>query len=186
MKPFLISVLAVAVVFASGCKDLFTVKSLDVGAPAATANGTYDFSFTWKDLGGMHVTQLPGFFSVTNGIVSSSDGTLTGSVDSFWKATFNGLCPTANGGAIYTGSMTALAIPKAGQLHLQRDGHLECLADLQRDLSALTVAGGEPDGHRILVDVGVPSEPVARRSPRSRDGATFLRRAHHPHRERYR
>lgn len=115
MKPFRIAVLAIAVVCASGCKDLFSVTPLDIGAPAQTANGTYDFSFTWKDLSGTHVTQLPGFFRVRNGVISSSDGTLSGSVDSFGKATYNGPCPTANGGAVYTGSMTALAIPKAGR-----------------------------------------------------------------------
>ena len=117
MKRIHLAGLAVAVVVMSGCADLFSVKKipLETGAAEATANGVYDFSFTWADLAGTHVTQLKGFFRVTNGVISSTDGTLSGSVDRVGTATFNGPCPTANGGARFTGSMSSLAIPKAGR-----------------------------------------------------------------------
>ena len=117
MKRIHLAGLAVAVAVMSGCADLFSVKKipLETGAAEATANGVYDFSFTWADLGGTHVTQLKGFFRVTNGVISSSDGTLSGSVDRVGAATFNGPCPTANGGARFTGSMSSLAVPKAGR-----------------------------------------------------------------------
>lgn len=107
---------AVTVTMMAACGDLLGVKKipLDPGPADQTANGVYDFSFTWKDLSGTRVTQLPRFFRVTNGVISSSDGTLSGTVDRFGKATFNGPCPTANGGATYTGSMSSLAVPKAG------------------------------------------------------------------------
>ena len=116
MKHVHLAALAVTVLVMSGCPDLFSVPKIPLKTDTAdaTANGVYDFSFTWADLAGQHVTQLKGFFRVTNGVISSSDGTLAGTVDRFGAATFDGPCPTANGGAKYTGSMTALAIPKAG------------------------------------------------------------------------
>lgn len=116
MKHAHFAALAITVLVMSGCADLFAVKKIPLatGAAEATANGVYDFSFTWADLSGTHVTPLKGFFRVTNGVISSTDGTLSGTVDHFGAATFDGPCPTANGGARFTGRMTALANPKAG------------------------------------------------------------------------
>ena len=116
MKHVHLAALAVTVLVMSGCADLFAVKKIPLatGAAEATANGVYDFSFTWADLAGQHVTQLKGFFRVTNGVISSSDGTLAGTVDRIGVATFNGPCPTANGGARYTGNIAFLANPKEG------------------------------------------------------------------------
>lgn len=109
-------VFAVVLMTVPACGDLLGVKKipLTTGAADQAANGVYDFSFTWADLAGTHVTQLRRFFRVTNGTISSSDGTLSGTVDRVGKATFAGPCPTANGGATFTGSMSSLAVPKAG------------------------------------------------------------------------
>lgn len=116
MRLLRFATVAMTVMLVAACGDLLGVKKipLETGAADQTANGVYDFSFTWVDMAGTHITQLNRFFRVTNGVISSSDGTLRGTVDRFGKATFDGPCPTANGGATYTGSMSALAVPKAG------------------------------------------------------------------------
>ena len=76
----------------------------------------YDFSIvTTSPSGNQTIVLPPGFFIVRNGIISSSDNTLSGSVtDDFGNVVFTGPCPINNGSANFTGILDALAAPKAG------------------------------------------------------------------------
>lgn len=88
---------------------------------------TYDFSFTHPTppcsispppCGGQKTQVMPpGFFRISNGIVSSSDATVTGSVlDNFGNVRFTAPCWTSSGGiATWTGIMNALSGPKFGE-----------------------------------------------------------------------
>ena len=79
-------------------------------------DGVYDFSIvTTSPSGNQTIVLPPGFFIVRNGIISSSDNTLSGSVtDNFGNVVFTGPCPINNGSANFTGILDALAAPKAG------------------------------------------------------------------------
>jgi len=94
----------------------------DTGSTSGDASGkydgVYDFSIVVPKPGGGDSTMvLPaGFFIIRNGVISSSDSTLSGTVlDDFGNISFTGPC-TVNGlGANFTGIMDALAGPKFGQ-----------------------------------------------------------------------
>ena len=79
-------------------------------------DGVYDFSFVTSTPSGNQTIVLPaGFFIVKNGVISSSDNTLSGKVlDDFGNVQFTGPCPINNGTANFTGILDALAAPKAG------------------------------------------------------------------------
>ena len=80
-------------------------------------DGVYDFSIvTTSPSGNQTIVLPPGFFIVRNGIISSSDNTLSGSVTNFefGNVVFTGPCHINNGSANFTGILDALAAPKAG------------------------------------------------------------------------
>lgn len=71
-------------------------------------NGTYDFQFVFTNPPPTPDTSktLSQFFRVNNGVITASDGTLSGSVSSSGSATFVGPCPINNDPADFTGSLT--------------------------------------------------------------------------------
>lgn len=79
-------------------------------------DAVYDFSFVTSTPGGNQTIVLPaGFFIVKNGVISSSDNTLSGKVlDDFGNVQFTGPCPINNGTANFTGILNA-GNPKFGQ-----------------------------------------------------------------------
>ena len=91
---------------------------------SAKYDGTYDFSFVYATGSTTVTTQvLPRFFIVRNGIVSSSDGTVAGTVtnSTFGNVQFTGPCPhgdslpNPNLSAIWTGILNAGSGPKFGE-----------------------------------------------------------------------
>jgi len=94
---------------------LTATTSAPVPAPASgTFDGTYDFSFMHTNAGAPDSTVvLNRFFIVTNGRISASDGTLSGSATPIGSgsfsgtATFVGPCPINNGLADYSGTINA-------------------------------------------------------------------------------
>ena len=99
-----------------------TTTPAPVATPASgTFDGTYDFSFMHTNAGAADSTVvLNRFFIVTNGRISASDGTLSGTVTPIGTgslsgtATFVGPCPINNGLADYTGTINAGGGLKAG------------------------------------------------------------------------
>ncbi len=84
-------------------------------APAAGTkyDGLYDFRIEEPQPGGTKTTiNAAQYFRVRNGQISSTDGLLAGSVDTFGKATFQSACPFgAKDPATYTGSLNVGAGP---------------------------------------------------------------------------
>jgi len=80
-------------------------------------DGTYDFSYVYPQPGGSSTYSLPRFFIVRNGTISSTDGTVAGTVLDSTAGTvrFTAPCWTSSGGtATWTGTLTASS-PKSGQ-----------------------------------------------------------------------
>ena len=103
---------AIALGFALGCVPSSTSPS----SGGAKYDGVYDMSVTVPPQVQPTPIVLARFFFVTNGSISSSDNTLSGSVaDNFGNVTFSGPCPVGNtGGATFTGILNA-GNPKFGQ-----------------------------------------------------------------------
>ena len=72
-------------------------------------NGTYNFFFKYPSPSGTASSTLSRFLIINNGIVSSSDGTVSGSVDHFGAVTFHSPCPINSSTATWTGTMNASA-----------------------------------------------------------------------------
>lgn len=106
-------------VTAAGCFDLTQPNASSPSSTGTTGpfDGTYDYSFAWTDNGTQwNVNNLPAFFIVKNGVVSSTGGELSGRVtDNFGNVTFQGPCPNGSlEGANFTGILNA-GNPKFGQ-----------------------------------------------------------------------
>ena len=107
----------------SGCSSE-EIQMIEQSEPSPTPlvgqfDGTYDFSFTLPKQGGGQQTAVadPGFFTISNGVISSSDATIAGTVlDDFGNVRFTGPCWTSSGGiAIWTGIINARSGPKFGE-----------------------------------------------------------------------
>jgi hypothetical protein len=80
-------------------------------APSGKYDGTYDFFFKNPGPGGVTESHnLSRFLIIRNGNVTSSDGTLAGTVDGFGAVRFTGPCPINNSVGDWTGSMNASAL----------------------------------------------------------------------------
>jgi hypothetical protein len=112
-------VCAVDLARSSKCDTVqFTVDSPSTTPPPATGSryaATYDFSFVHPSPGGSATEVLNQFWFVrTDGLVGSSDRTVSGSVDSSGNVRFTGPCWTSSGGtATFTGTLSD-ASPKSG------------------------------------------------------------------------
>ncbi len=80
-------------------------------------DGTYDTSLTHPSQGGQETRVFPRFFIVTNGTISSSDRTLSGSVtnETFGNVEFTGPCWANQFGARFTGILNAGSGSKFGE-----------------------------------------------------------------------
>jgi hypothetical protein len=77
------------------------------GSTSGGYDGTYDFAFVYTVSGaGNRQTMLSQFFRVNGGNITSSDGTLHGSVASSGAASFVGPCPINNDPADYVGNLS--------------------------------------------------------------------------------
>ncbi len=76
------------------------------GSGVRAYDGTYDFLFVFTTPGGDSSRTLSRFFRVSNGTISSTDGTVRGSLTSSGAATFIGPCPINNDPADYTGTLS--------------------------------------------------------------------------------
>jgi hypothetical protein len=98
----------------------FTVGCLAATSPSSSGrkyDGVYDMSVNVPpQVNPNGVIVVSGFFHVSSDVISSSDGTLSGSVtDTFGNVSFTGPCPVGNtGGATFTGVLNA-GNPKFGQ-----------------------------------------------------------------------
>lgn len=106
-------------VVALGVASILATTTPNLTAPNGSNtqdDGTYDFSFVINHGGTLQTYVLPRYFIVTNGVISSSAGDLSGSVlDNFNNVRFTGPCPVGNtGGAVFTGILN-LRNPKGGQ-----------------------------------------------------------------------
>jgi hypothetical protein len=73
-------------------------------------DGTYDFSFQYAAPGGAQTQNLSRYLFIRNGVVSSSDGVVNGTVDAnFGSITFKAPCPISSGSSTWTGIMDASA-----------------------------------------------------------------------------
>jgi hypothetical protein len=77
---------------------------------AAKYDGTYDFFFKSPEPGGAtKSTSLLRFMVIRNSVISSTDGTLAGTVDNFGRARFTAPCPLNNSVGDWVGNMNASA-----------------------------------------------------------------------------
>jgi hypothetical protein len=113
-----------ALPLAGGCGNVgedsgSTDNGTSTGSGSNKYDATYDFSFvhTNPPPDADTTVVLSQFFIITDGTVSSSDGTLSGAVqdDDFGTVKFSGPCPINNDSADWEGIMDVLAGPKTGQ-----------------------------------------------------------------------
>ncbi len=73
-------------------------------------DGAYNFFFKYPSPSGQTSRTLSRYLIISNGVVSSSDGTASGSVDSFGSIQFQTACPINSSTANWTGTMNASAL----------------------------------------------------------------------------
>lgn len=102
----LVSVLAVV-----SCSAITSPYSSSSGGKY---DGTYDFSEVQNNPTGTNVFVAARYVKITNSVLLSSDGRLSGSVtDNFGTVSFTGPCPVNGGSARFTGLLDA-GNPKGG------------------------------------------------------------------------
>ena len=90
----------------AGCPDL---TSPTAGGGVSSFNGTYNFFFKYPSPTGQTSRTLTNFLIINNGVISSSDNSVAGTVDSFGTARFQSACPINSSTATWTGTMNASA-----------------------------------------------------------------------------
>ncbi len=105
-----------------GDGQVFTPPTLDLTpayspppAPAPNSpskyDGTYDFFFQYPSPGGLASSSLSRYLVIRNGVVSSSDGKISGTVDgSFGNIVFTSPCPINSSTADWKGIMNVSAL----------------------------------------------------------------------------
>lgn len=96
--------------------NTIAISGSGAGASPGTAkyDGTYNFFFKNPGPGGITESRtLARFFIIRNGVISSSDGTLSGAVDSFGAVSFTSPCTINNSVATWIGNMNASALAGA-------------------------------------------------------------------------
>ncbi len=93
---------------ASALKSAADLSTSTTTSTGSSYNGTYDFTFVFTNPPPTPDTQktLSRFFIVSNGAISSSDGTLRGSLSSAGAASFVAPCPINNDSADFVGNLT--------------------------------------------------------------------------------
>ena len=81
----------------------------DAASGVSKFDGAYNFFFKYPSPSGQASRTLSRYLMINNGRVSSSDGTATGTVDSFGSIRFQTPCPINSSSAVWTGTMNASA-----------------------------------------------------------------------------
>jgi hypothetical protein len=93
-----------------------TPPTLAPGAPSANFDGVYNFTIFYPTSATTSSSQtIPRFMTIRNGVISSADGLMTGTVNNFGRATFTWPCiisPSFLGD--FSGDMSGLSNPKFG------------------------------------------------------------------------
>jgi len=89
----------------AGCPDLTS----PTGSGVSKFDGTYNFFFKYPSPSGLASRNLSAYLYISNGVVSSSDGAVSGTVDHFGSVRFQSACPINSSTATWTGSMNASA-----------------------------------------------------------------------------
>jgi hypothetical protein len=77
-------------------------------------NGTYNLFYKLAGSGGVETNNLPNYLIIRNGVVSSRDGALSGTVDlNFGSIKFTSICPYNQERANWTGNMNQSALAGA-------------------------------------------------------------------------
>lgn len=106
MKQRAAAILAIGLFFVlGGCPGIAD----NAAGGVSGFDGTYNFFFKYPSPSGTASSTLSRFLIISNGVVSSSDGKVAGSVDSFGAVTFRSGCPINSSTATWTGHMNASA-----------------------------------------------------------------------------
>ena len=103
---FLLAVLAV-----SDCSSITGLGT--TSSDVSKFDGTYNFFFKYPSSSGLASRPIARWLIIQNGVVSSSDGTASGSVDHFGAIRFQTPCPINSSTATWTGNMNASALSGA-------------------------------------------------------------------------
>ncbi len=98
-----LSLLAVA-----DCASVGDLTSTSSGV--SKYDGAYNFFFKYPSPTGTASRNLARYLYITNGVVSASDGQVSGSVDNFGAIRFQSPCPINSSTATWTGSMNSSAL----------------------------------------------------------------------------
>ena len=97
--------IGLSVLMLAGCPSLTS----PTGSGVSKFDGTYNFFFKFPSPSGMSSRNLSSYLYISNGVVSSSDGAVSGTVDSFGAVRFQSACPINSSTATWTGNMNASA-----------------------------------------------------------------------------
>ena len=101
-----LSVLAMA-----ACPDFSSLTSPSTSSSGSAGfDGTYNFFFKYPSPNGLASSNLSRFLIITNGVISSTDNTVSGSVDHFGAVVFHSPCPINSSTATWTGNMNSSAL----------------------------------------------------------------------------
>ena len=100
-------VVALSFLVLAGCSAGVDGPATPTGV--AQFNGTYNFFFKYPSPSGTASRTLNGYLFINNGVVTSSDGLSSGSVDNFGAIRFQTPCPINSSTATWTGNMNASA-----------------------------------------------------------------------------
>ena len=99
----LLAVLAVA--------DCSSMTGLDTTSSGVSKfDGSYNFFFKYPSPSGMKPQSLSRYLFIRTGVVTSSDGVVSGSVDRWGTIRFQAPCPINSSTATYSGTMNASAL----------------------------------------------------------------------------
>jgi hypothetical protein len=100
-------VVVLSLLVLAGCSTGLDMPTTPSGV--AQFNGSYDFFFKYPSPTGTASRALSRYLFINNGVVTSSDGLSSGSVDNFGAVRFQTPCPINSSTATWTGNMNASA-----------------------------------------------------------------------------
>lgn len=100
-------VLVLAVLAVAGCSSMTGLDTTSTGV--SKFDGAYNFFFKYPSPSGVASRTLTRYLFIRSGVVTSSDGLASGSVDSFGSIRFQTPCPINSSTATWSGTMNASA-----------------------------------------------------------------------------